>query len=95
MGGLELQTVLDTTGLGNHPDLIKAFFRAGKLMEEHNYIAGEVQGVTNRDSAKSEITQIYADSEHPYHQGMAHDPRPIDQSAQEKMRKLHELAYGD
>jgi hypothetical protein len=95
LGGLELQTVLDTTGLGNHPDLIRAFFRAGKMMEEHNYIAGEVQGITNRDAAKSEIAQIFSDANHPYHHGMAHDPRPIDQSAQEHMRKLHELAYGE
>jgi hypothetical protein len=87
LGGVELQAVLDETGLGNHPDLIRAFHRAGKLMEEHGYVQGEVHGVSNRDSAKAEIARVMADKDHPYWKGQA--------EAMEKVQKLHELAYGD
>lgn len=95
LGGVELQAVLDSTGLGNHPDIIRAFHRAGKMMEEHGYVQGEIQGVTNREAAKAEIASIYSDANHPFHHGMAHDPRPIDRAAQDRMRQLHELAYGE
>lgn len=39
----ELKAVLDKTGLGNHPDLIRAFVRAGKLISEDGLVAGGTQ----------------------------------------------------
>ena len=85
LGGVELQAILDDTGLGNHPDLIRAFHRAGVLMEEHGYVSGEVHGVSNRDTAKSEIAAVMADPKHPYWEG---DPTSV-----KRMQDLHELAY--
>lgn len=34
LGGNELRTLLDQTGLGNHPLMVKAFYQAGSLMKE-------------------------------------------------------------
>ena len=93
LGGVEFQAVLDETGLGNHPDLIRAMARAGRLMQEHNIISGEVQGVSNRDDAAGKLAAIYADPNHPYWDG-AGNPRPVNQAAQDEVRKLNELAYG-
>jgi hypothetical protein len=93
LGGVEFQAVLDETGLGNHPDLIRAMARAGRLMQEHNIISGEVQGVSNRDDAKTKLSAIYADSGHPYWDG-AGNARPVNQAAQDEVRRLNEIAYG-
>lgn len=42
----ELKAVLDRTGLGNHPELIRAFVKAGKLISEDSLVAGGTQPVT-------------------------------------------------
>lgn len=36
----ELKELLNTSGLGNHPEMIRAFYRAGKAMSEDNLISG-------------------------------------------------------
>lgn len=38
-GGDELRTLLDQTGLGNHPLLVKAFYKAGTLIEEDKSVS--------------------------------------------------------
>lgn len=39
-GTPELKTYLDTTGLGNHPELVKAFVKIGKAMSEDGMVTG-------------------------------------------------------
>jgi len=36
----ELRAVLNKTGLGNHPELIRAFYRAGKAISEDGFVPG-------------------------------------------------------
>ena len=36
----ELRTLLESTGLGNNPEVIRFFFRAGKAISEDRFIAG-------------------------------------------------------
>lgn len=43
-GTPELKDVLNSTGLGNHPALIKAFFKAGKTISEDKFVAGAPKG---------------------------------------------------
>nr|DAN02650.1 MAG TPA: putative protease [Caudoviricetes sp.] len=38
-GGDELRTLLDQTGLGNHPLLVKAFYKAGTLIKEDKSVS--------------------------------------------------------
>ena len=39
-GTPELRAVLNKTGLGNHPELIRAFVRAGKAISEDTFVPG-------------------------------------------------------
>lgn len=39
-GTPELRDVLNATGLGNHPEVIRAFYRAGKAISEDRFVQG-------------------------------------------------------
>jgi hypothetical protein len=41
----ELKALLDSTGMGNHPDMIRAFFKAGLLLSEDKVVTAD-RGVT-------------------------------------------------
>lgn len=43
-GTQELRDVLNTTGLGNHPEIIKAFYKAGKAISEDKFVTGSPKG---------------------------------------------------
>ena len=49
----ELKAYLDKSGLGNHPELIRAFFKAGKLISEDRLIPGSVKPAGAGKSAAS------------------------------------------
>lgn len=53
-GTPELRTLLNESGLGNHPEVIRMMFRAGKAISEDRFVAGGV-GVlpANRDAARA------------------------------------------
>lgn len=40
-GTPELRDLLNTTGLGNHPEIIRAFYRAGKQISEATHVGGK------------------------------------------------------
>ncbi len=42
-GTPELRTLLNETGLGNHPEIIRAFYRAGKTISEDSFVKGGTQ----------------------------------------------------
>lgn len=44
-GSPELRTLLNESGLGNHPELIRLMYRAGKAISEDRFVAGS-QGVS-------------------------------------------------
>jgi hypothetical protein len=39
-GTPELRALLNESGLGNHPEIIRAFYRAGKAISEDTYVGG-------------------------------------------------------
>lgn len=43
-GTPELKDVLNSTGMGNHPAVIKAFYKAGKAISEDKFVAGSPKG---------------------------------------------------
>lgn len=43
-GSPELRDVLNATGLGNHPEIIRAFYKAGKAISEDRFIPGAPKG---------------------------------------------------
>lgn len=50
-GTPELKDVLNATGLGNHPAVIKAFYKAGKAISEDAFVKGTTK-VSETDMAK-------------------------------------------
>ena len=50
-GTPELKTLLNESGLGNHPEVIRAFYRAGKAISEDSFITGS-SGKPATDPAK-------------------------------------------
>lgn len=52
-GTPELRTLLNESGLGNHPEVIRAFYRAGKAISEDSVVTSSLGGglPSNRDAA--------------------------------------------
>lgn len=51
-GTPELRDVLNATGLGNHPEVIRAFYKVGKAISEDRFVSGAPKGGTADDPAK-------------------------------------------
>lgn len=43
-GTPELKDVLNATGFGNHPEVIKAFYKIGKAISEDRFVTGSAKG---------------------------------------------------
>lgn len=53
-GSPELKELLNSTGLGNHPEVVKAFLKAGKAISEDGFVRGQPKSAaTESDLAKS------------------------------------------
>lgn len=50
-GTPELRTLLNDTGLGNHPEIIRAFYRAGQKISGSNFVPGGAAGATPASAA--------------------------------------------
>lgn len=50
-GTPELRDVLNATGFGNHPEVIKAFFKIGKAISDDKFVTGSPKGA-DTDPAK-------------------------------------------
>lgn len=46
-GTTELKTLLNESGLGNHPEVIRFMFRAGKAISEDGFVSGARSSATN------------------------------------------------
>jgi len=49
-GTPELQDLLNESGLGNHPEVIRAFYRAGKTISEDHFVNGQTRGAQGGDA---------------------------------------------
>lgn len=62
VGTPELKQMLNTTGLGNHPEIIRAFYRVGKMVSEGNITeGGKAQG--GATEPKSFGDSLYGDDD--------------------------------
>lgn len=53
----ELRTLLDQSGLGNHPEVIRMFYRAGKAISEDRFVSGQ-----GGKTAQGDARRLYAAS---------------------------------
>ena len=51
-GTPELKTMLNDTGLGNHPDVVRFMVRAGKAISEDRIVTGGAPASANRSAAE-------------------------------------------
>jgi len=92
LGGGPLIELLESTGLGNHPALIKAFATAGAAFEPDHLPRGHGSSASSgAESAKQKIAAIRADKSHPHNNPEA-TPKQR-QQAVEEMRVLYQTAY--
>jgi hypothetical protein len=61
LGGPELHQLLNATGLGDHPLLVRAFARAGALLAEDS-IAGTTGGGPQGDAETARLKALYPNS---------------------------------
>ncbi len=50
-GTPELRSLLDETGLGNHPEVIRLLYRAGKAISEDKFVGGSATGTGKLNAA--------------------------------------------
>lgn len=55
LGGPEFVKVLDKTGLGNHPAVIRTFMRLGKALSEENFVSAG----TSTSGTRSQADRLY------------------------------------
>lgn len=86
-GGEQLIAMLNETGLGNHPDLVRAFARAGAFLGEDALRAGNhVTGVLPPDEALKKARGLmarpaYASRTHPEHGALVDEVRQLFEQA--------------
>jgi hypothetical protein len=93
-GDDELRTLLDTElpgigKLGNHPAFVAFGARVGQILLEDGVIKSDAINMT-ADTAQKEIAAVMSNMSHPY---WKYDD-PNHKAAVERMRELHQVAYG-
>lgn len=51
-GSPELRSLLEESGIGNHPEVIRFFYRAGKAISEDGYVGGTKSSGGTKDPSK-------------------------------------------
>ena len=89
----EFISLMDETGLGNHPELVKAFAKIGATMGEDRLIVGSGLGQSNISphDAKEQIQSLYQDKE--FSKAYRDNKEPGHKAAMDKMDKLFKTAY--
>ena len=89
----EFSKLMDETGLGNHPELLKAFSKIGEMLGDDQLIVGSGmggQGISTAQ-AKEEIESLYRDKE--FSKSYLDKTDPNHKAASERMDKLFRSAY--
>lgn len=88
----ELLELIDSTGLGNHPAMIRLAHSIGSALGEDSAIGSGGTGNTMTPAdAKSQIGRIMADPNHLYH--AQHAGKPGHKEAVAEMQRLFQMAH--
>ena len=83
------KAMLDETGLGNDPRVIKLFARIGMALGEDKVISNGPGAIMNEKSAQQKITAIMSDQKHAYFD----KANPGHDAAVKEVEALYRLAY--
>ena len=92
-GTPELTEIMDNSGFGNHPEVIKAFSKVGQLLGEEALAVGTGLGRNQMSpqSAQEEIQALYADKD--FSQAYRDNRDPNHKTAMHRMDRLFKQAY--
>jgi len=93
IGTPELSKLMDESGMGNHPEVIRAFSKVGEMLGEDSLVIGSGLGGNSMspDAAKDEIQALYRDKE--FSEAYRDNRNPGHKNAMNKMDKLFKQAY--
>ena len=93
IGTPELSKLMDESGMGNHPEVIRAFSTVGEMLGEDSLVIGSGLGGNSMspDDAKNEIQSLYRDKE--FSEAYRDNRNPGHKNAMSKMDKLFKQAY--
>lgn len=85
----QFKSLMDSTGLGNHPLMLRFAYQVGNLLKEDGYIMSDGKGgIMGADSAKTKIEAVNADPKHAYWD----ETNPGHKAAVAEMSQLFKLA---
>ena len=89
----ELRSIMNDTGLGNHPEMIKVFAKIGEMLGEDSLVVGSGLGSAQMtpQQAQEEIQKLYSDKE--FSQSYRDSRDPGHKQAMNKMDRYFKLAY--
>ena len=92
-GTPELTEIMDNSGFGNHPEVIKAFSKVGQLLGEEALAVGTGLGRNQMSpqSAQEEIQALYADKD--FSKSYRDNRDPNHKTAMHRMDRLFKQAY--
>ena len=89
----ELSQLMDESGMGNHPEMLRVFAKVGELMGEDSLVVGTGLGSSqlSPEQAQQEIQALYSDKE--FSKSYRDNKDPAHKTAMSKMEKLFKQAY--
>ena len=89
----ELSALMDESGMGNHPEVLRAFSKVGEMMGEDSLVVGTGLGASqlSPQQAREEIQNLYSDKE--FSASYRDNRDPQHKQAMKKMDKLFSTAY--
>jgi len=89
----QLSEILDDTGLGNHPEVIKAFSKIGQMLGEESLAVGTGLGRNQMSpqTAQEEIQALYSDKD--FSKSYRDNKDPNHKTAMNRMDRLFKAAY--
>jgi len=93
IGTPELSKLMDESGMGNHPEVIRAFSKVGEMLGEDSLVIGSGLGGnrTSPEDAKNKIQGLYRDKE--FSEAYRDNRNPNHKTAMNEMDKLFKQAY--
>ena len=89
----ELQKMMDETGLGNHPEMLRIFAKVGERLGEDSLIVGAGLGANQMspEQSRTEIQNRYSDKE--FSKAYRDNREPGHRQAMKDMDKLFRIGY--
>jgi len=93
IGTPELSKLMDESGLGSHPEVIRAFSKVGEMLGEDSLVIGSGLGANSMspDEAKEKIQSLYRDKE--FSEAYRDNRNSGHKNAMNQMDKLFKIAY--